>query len=112
RRRDGGPVRDRGPEITELVPAARTAAHILATQGTPLSRKGLARQLRADGRHLSNATASALARVLRAEAIPPGRGPSSAEPVTSGGRVTDRQPATSVRPRRPGQTSACQEAAS
>ncbi|WP_225853607.1 hypothetical protein [Micromonospora sp. AMSO31t] len=54
-----------------LVPAARTAAHTLATHGIPLSRKELARQLRADGHHLSNATASALVRVLRAEATPP-----------------------------------------
>ncbi|MFE9958117.1 DUF2637 domain-containing protein [Micromonospora sp. NPDC005299] len=71
RRRGGPPVRDRGPEVTALVPAARTAAHTLATNGTPLSRKELARQLRADGHHLSNATASALVRVLRAEATPP-----------------------------------------
>ncbi|MBM0224334.1 DUF2637 domain-containing protein [Micromonospora sp. ATA51] len=71
RRDSDPPVRDGGPEITALVPAARTAAHTLATQGTPLSRKELARQLRADGHHLSNATASALVRVLRAEAAPP-----------------------------------------
>ncbi|MFU8852756.1 hypothetical protein ACNAW0_17475 [Micromonospora sp. SL1-18] len=66
------PVRDRGPEITALVPAARTAARTLAAHGTPLSRKELARQLRADGHQLSNATASALVRVLRAETTPPG----------------------------------------
>ncbi|MFG2056875.1 DUF2637 domain-containing protein [Micromonospora sp. NPDC048930] len=71
RRGGGPPVRDRGPEITALVPAARTAAQQLATHGTPLSRKELARQLRADGHHLSNATASALVRVLRAEATAP-----------------------------------------
>ncbi|MFG3601625.1 DUF2637 domain-containing protein [Micromonospora chersina] len=71
RRDSGPPVRDRGPQITALVPAARTAAHRLATDGTPLSRKELARQLRADGHHLSNATASALVRVLRAEAVAP-----------------------------------------
>ncbi|WP_433285565.1 DUF2637 domain-containing protein [Micromonospora sp. CA-244673] len=70
RRRGGSPVRDRSPDISLLVPAARTAAHTLATHGTPLSRKELARQLRADGHHLSNATASALVRVLRAEATP------------------------------------------
>ncbi|MET7965452.1 DUF2637 domain-containing protein [Micromonospora sp. NPDC005305] len=71
RRRGGPPVRDQGPEITALVPAARTAARTLATHGTPLSRKELARQLRADGHRLSNATASALVRVLRAEAATP-----------------------------------------
>ncbi|MEU2166899.1 DUF2637 domain-containing protein [Micromonospora chersina] len=71
RRRGGPPVRDQDPEITALVPAARTAARTLATHGTPLSRKELARQLRADGHHLSNATASALVRVLRAEAATP-----------------------------------------
>ncbi|MEU0156848.1 DUF2637 domain-containing protein [Micromonospora fulviviridis] len=60
-----------GPEVAALVPAARTAARALAAEGTPLSRKVLARQLRADGHQLSNATASALVRVLRAETTPP-----------------------------------------
>ncbi|WP_328422316.1 hypothetical protein OG470_08120 [Micromonospora sp. NBC_00389] len=64
-------VRDRGPEIAALVPAARTAARTLTAEGTPLSRKALAQQLRADGRQLSNATASTLVRVLRAETTPP-----------------------------------------
>ncbi|MBO4209015.1 DUF2637 domain-containing protein [Micromonospora echinofusca] len=72
-RDDNGPrVEDRGPAISTLVPAARTAAHTLAVEGTPLSRKALARQLRADGHPLSNATASALVRLLRAETAPPG----------------------------------------
>ncbi|MGC4792928.1 DUF2637 domain-containing protein [Micromonospora saelicesensis] len=62
---------DGAPEVTALVPAARTAAHNLTAEGTPLSRKALARQLRADGHQLSNATASALVRVLRAEITPP-----------------------------------------
>ncbi|WP_374250086.1 DUF2637 domain-containing protein [Micromonospora sp. R77] len=60
-----------GPEVAALVPAARTAAHTLTTEGTPLSRKALAHQLRADGHQLSNATASALVRVLRAETTLP-----------------------------------------
>ncbi|MGS2619923.1 DUF2637 domain-containing protein [Micromonospora sp. LZ34] len=60
-----------GPEVAALVPAARTAARTLTAEGTPLSRKALAHQLRADGHQLSNATASALVRVLRAEATPP-----------------------------------------
>ncbi|WUJ23275.1 DUF4131 domain-containing protein [Micromonospora sp. NBC_00389] len=64
-------VRDRGPEIAALVPAARTAARTLTAEGTPLSRKALARQLRADGHQLSNATASTLVRALRAETTPP-----------------------------------------
>ncbi|WP_422751576.1 DUF2637 domain-containing protein [Micromonospora sp. WMMD1219] len=71
RRDDGAPVRDRGPEVKALVPAARTAARVLATQGTPLSRKALARQLRAEGHQLSNATASALVRLVRAERTSP-----------------------------------------
>ncbi|MFG3685477.1 DUF2637 domain-containing protein [Micromonospora sp. NPDC047740] len=70
------PVRDRGPEIAALVPAARTAARALAAEGTPLSRKELARQLRADGHQLSNVTASALVRVLRTETTPPTPDPS------------------------------------
>ncbi|WP_420870225.1 DUF2637 domain-containing protein [Micromonospora globbae] len=60
-----------GPEVAALVPAARTAARTLTAEGTPLSRKALARQLRADGHQLSNATASALVRVLRAETTAP-----------------------------------------
>ncbi|MGN9778806.1 DUF2637 domain-containing protein [Micromonospora sp. H33] len=79
RRDSGPPVRDRGPEITALVPAARTAARALAAHGTPLSRKELARLLRADGYQLSNATASALVRVLRAEATAPTPDPSQRE---------------------------------
>jgi len=71
-RRDNEPsTDDGGPEVAALVPAARTAARALAAEGTPLSRKALARQLRADGHQLSNATASALVRVLRAETTPP-----------------------------------------
>ncbi|MET7706944.1 DUF2637 domain-containing protein [Micromonospora sp. NPDC005413] len=71
RRAEDTPVRDRGPGITALVPAARTAARALDAHGTPLSRKALAGQLRADGHQLSNATASTLVRVLRGESTPP-----------------------------------------
>ncbi|WP_247662278.1 DUF2637 domain-containing protein [Micromonospora sp. U21] len=71
RRAEDTPVRDRGPGITALVPAARTAARTLDAHGTPLSRKALAGQLRADGHQLSNATASVLVRVLRGESTPP-----------------------------------------
>ncbi|MGW3608589.1 DUF2637 domain-containing protein [Micromonospora sp. NPDC005163] len=71
RRAEDTPVRDRGPGITALVPAARTAARTLDAHGTPLSRKALAGQLRADGHQLSNATASALVRVLRGESTAP-----------------------------------------
>ncbi|MFC8845572.1 MULTISPECIES: DUF2637 domain-containing protein [unclassified Micromonospora] len=71
RRTGGAPGGDSSPEITALVPAARTAARTLTAEGTPLSRKALARQLRAGGHQLSNATASALVRVLRAETTPP-----------------------------------------
>ncbi|MET8351959.1 MULTISPECIES: hypothetical protein [unclassified Micromonospora] len=71
-RPDGQPsADDGGPEVTALVPAARTAARTLTVEGTPMSRKALARQLRADGHQLSNATASALVRVLRAETTSP-----------------------------------------
>lgn len=62
---------ENGPEVAALVPAARTAARTLTAEGTPLSRKALAHQLRADGHQLSNATASTLVRVLRAETTPP-----------------------------------------
>ncbi|WP_082106358.1 DUF2637 domain-containing protein [Micromonospora haikouensis] len=65
------PVSDSGPEVTALVPAAKAAARALEAQGTTLSRTAVARQLRADGHHLSNATASALVRVLRAETTTP-----------------------------------------
>ncbi|WP_208869748.1 DUF2637 domain-containing protein [Micromonospora cremea] len=71
RRVEGTPVRDRGPGITALVPAARSAARTLDARGTPLSRKALAGQLRADGHQLSNATASTLVRVLRGESTSP-----------------------------------------
>ncbi|MEV0154911.1 hypothetical protein AB0H57_14355 [Micromonospora sp. NPDC050686] len=70
RRGTGRPVRDRGPDISALVPTGRAAARTLAEQGLPLSRKALAHHLRADGHQLSNATASALLRLLRAEATP------------------------------------------
>ncbi|MEU5942705.1 DUF2637 domain-containing protein [Micromonospora sp. NPDC047548] len=65
------PTDEDGPEVAALVPAARTAARTLTAEGTPLSRKALAHQLRADGHQLSNATASALVRALRAETTPP-----------------------------------------
>nr|WP_091598378.1 DUF2637 domain-containing protein [Micromonospora krabiensis] len=73
--RRSGSARDRDdrPEVVALVPDARTAARLLAVQGTPLSRTALARQMRAEGHQLSNATASALVRVLRAETAPPGQ---------------------------------------
>ncbi|WP_328415730.1 DUF2637 domain-containing protein [Micromonospora sp. NBC_00389] len=71
RRGGSAPDRDGRPELVALVPDARTAARTLAVQGTPLSRTALARQLRAEGHQLSNATASALVRVLRAETTPP-----------------------------------------
>uniref|UniRef100_A8LZR0 DUF2637 domain-containing protein n=1 Tax=Salinispora arenicola (strain CNS-205) TaxID=391037 RepID=A8LZR0_SALAI len=71
RRTGDVPGGDVSPEIMALVPAAQTAARTLAAEGTPLSRKALARLLRADGHQLSNATASALVRVLQAEATPP-----------------------------------------
>jgi hypothetical protein len=71
RRTNKASTDDGGPEVAALVPAARTAARTLAAEGTSLSRKALAWKLRADGHQLSNATASALVRVLRAESTPP-----------------------------------------
>ncbi|MEV0004786.1 DUF2637 domain-containing protein [Micromonospora sp. NPDC050980] len=68
-----------GPEVTTLLPAARTAVRTLTVEGTPLSRKALAHQLRADGHQLSNATASALVRVLRAETTSSAPDPSARE---------------------------------
>ncbi len=52
--------------VRALLPAARTAADNLATEGAALTRTTLARQLRRDGHHLSNQTATALVRALRA----------------------------------------------
>ncbi|MFF0370601.1 DUF2637 domain-containing protein [Micromonospora sp. NPDC005087] len=40
---------DDGPQVAALVPAARTAARALTAEGTPLSRKALAGQLRLTG---------------------------------------------------------------
>ncbi|WBB70974.1 DUF2637 domain-containing protein [Micromonospora sp. WMMD812] len=77
RRSGDAPVRDGRPALVELVPAARTAAYMLAAHGVPLSRKALAQQLRTDGHPLSNATASALVRLLRTETTTP-------PPATSG----------------------------
>ncbi|MDG4761102.1 DUF2637 domain-containing protein [Micromonospora sp. WMMD710] len=68
-----------GPEVTTLLPAARTAVRTLTVEGTPLSRKALAHKLRADGHQLSNATASALVRVLRAETTSSAPDPSARE---------------------------------
>ncbi|MFE9958084.1 DUF2637 domain-containing protein [Micromonospora sp. NPDC005299] len=73
RRTDEASTDDAGPAVAALVPAARTAAHTLMAEGTPLSRKAVAQQLRADGHQLSNATASALVRVLRADTTAPAR---------------------------------------
>ncbi|MFC4018860.1 DUF2637 domain-containing protein [Micromonospora sp. GCM10011542] len=93
RRVDDPPVRDRGPQIAALLAAARTAVGTLDAHGTPLSRKALVRQLRADGHHLSNATASTLVRVLRAESTPP-----AADLSHRQAGVTGPQPATCVKP--------------
>ncbi|MCW3817636.1 DUF397 domain-containing protein [Micromonospora sp. DR5-3] len=62
---------------------------------TPLSREALARRLRADGRHLSAATASALVRLLRADATTPR--PAQTGPVRPGLRVTGPRSAIPVR---------------
>lgn len=58
-----------GAEVAALVPAARTAAEVLASQGVALSRTSLAAQLRAEGHALSTATATELLRQLRTEPI-------------------------------------------
>ncbi|GAA1393526.1 DUF2637 domain-containing protein [Catellatospora coxensis] len=52
--------------VQALLPAARTAANTITTAGVSLTRTTLARQLRRDGHHLSNQTATALVRALRA----------------------------------------------
>lgn len=54
------------PAVQALLPAARVAADTLSTAGASLTRTTLARQLRRDGHHLSNQTATALVRALRA----------------------------------------------
>jgi len=68
---EAGTGRDRrglSPDVTALVPAARQAAASRAAQGTALNRTSLAAQLRKEGHHLSTATATTLARLLRTEA--------------------------------------------
>lgn len=60
-----------GPDIAALIPAAQEAAKHLAAQGTTLSRTALAAQLRGEGHSLSNATASALVRILRTSETTP-----------------------------------------
>jgi hypothetical protein len=70
--RTGGtptPLRVAEPESGAIVlAAARSAAEALDQQGRRLSRQALAEALRASGHAVSNARASALLRILKAEA--------------------------------------------
>lgn len=78
-------------DVSALVPAARAAAQTLTSQGVPLNRTTLARQMRADGHALSTATATALIRLLRNDTpAEDSSGLPAAEPVDSGTSVTGR----------------------
>ncbi|MEQ7011199.1 DUF2637 domain-containing protein [Actinopolymorpha sp. B17G11] len=55
------------PDVTELVPAARTAAARIADRGEDLNRKTLAAQLRTDGQQVGNAKLGALLEHLRSK---------------------------------------------
>ncbi|MCW3815856.1 DUF2637 domain-containing protein [Micromonospora sp. DR5-3] len=97
------PVRDRGPEIAALVPAARTAARALSAEGTLLSRKELADSYAPTGTSCptpppQRSCASCALRPPHPRRIRHMRPPD--EP----------SPATPVRPRRPRAARVCQEA--
>lgn len=53
--------------VAHLIPAARTARATLARDGRPLSRDNLADAMREDGNAVSNARASLLIKILKAE---------------------------------------------
>jgi hypothetical protein len=54
-------------DVAHLIPAARAARAALSASGRTLSRDRLADRMREDGRGVSNARASLLLRVLKAE---------------------------------------------
>ncbi len=80
--------------VAGLTPAARAARAALATQGRPLSRNALADRMRNDGHAVSNARASLLLRIIRADeaSSPVAR---SAD-VTRTGELGDEPPGTAA----------------
>jgi hypothetical protein len=54
--------------VADLIPAARAARAALAATGRGLSRDALAKRMRDDGHGVSNARASLLVKILKAEA--------------------------------------------
>lgn len=74
--------------VADLIPAARAARTALAADGRSLSRDALADRMRDDGHGVSNARASLLVKILRAEAgvatLEPGRVVASGDPEMVG----------------------------
>lgn len=58
------------PDVTDLLEVGRTVRNRLAARGDKLTRRALIAELRADGHQVSTNRASALLRVLTAEATP------------------------------------------
>jgi hypothetical protein len=58
---------ERCPAVADLIPVARAARATLAQNGISLTRDSLAQTLRANGHGLSNARASLLTKILRAD---------------------------------------------
>jgi len=77
----GAPV-DIRAAVADLTPAARTARAALVAEGRPLSRDALAERMRDDGHAVSNARASLLLKILRADEASPDDNSSDA---TNGG---------------------------
>jgi hypothetical protein len=74
--------------VANLIPAARAARTALAADGRSLSRDALADRMRDDGHGVSNARASLLVKILRAEeglaTLEPGRAVASGDPERVG----------------------------
>ncbi len=66
-------------DVADLIPAARTARAAITASGRGLSREALADRMRDDGHGVSNARASLLVKILKAEDTTTRLG---AEPVT------------------------------
>ena len=75
----GGTASDRR-DVADLVPAARAARGALAATGRRLSRDALADRMREDGHGVSNARASLLLRILKAEGTMTPIGPAKSAP--------------------------------
>jgi len=70
--------------VARLIPAARAARAMLASDGRSLSRDNLADAMRDDGHGVSNERASLLLKILKAEQDVPAIGPASVRPRPEG----------------------------